>query len=157
MDLDTALQLINDRLSKLEVTIPPPSTLNQPAPTAHPTQPIPAAPAPLPSVLLGPANTSPGSGAAPGVPALPAPAPVGQANILPGSGPTPPLQATTVWHNTAGVSPMIPAQAMANLLTSALQRIGASDVQIGREFDPSIYLLAPKSAAEAFDHSKMDL
>lgn len=54
---------------------------------------------------------------------------------------------------------MIPAQAMADPLTSALQRIGATDLHLGREYDPSTYVLATKSVAEAksFDRSKMDL
>lgn len=140
--LDATFQLINDRLAKLEVSIttpgtPPPSI----PPPAIPPRTIPPAPAT--------AGTSP---AAPGPtgPAAPATSP-------PVSGGIPSAWAPTSSHT--GILPVIPAHAMGNPLTSALQRIASPDLQLGREFDPGTYVLATKSAVEAksFDHSKMDL
>lgn len=60
---------------------------------------------------------------------------------------------------TAVTPHVVPAHALGGPLTTALHRIGSTDPGIGREYDPSVYVLLTKNAADAknFDRSKMDL
>lgn len=61
--------------------------------------------------------------------------------------------------HSSGVPSIPPSQALSSPLTAALQRIGSTDIQIGREFDPFTYVLATKNSIEvkSFYRTKMDL
>lgn len=138
------LKLITDRLSQVEVTLKdikdPTSVAASQPPLSLPTPPpVPARP---PVHTQGTVNM-PGTQPTAGTPSQNLPSSV---PTIPGS-----LQ--------SGVPHVIPAHAIGGPLTAALQRLGSTDPQLGRELDPYTYVLATKSANDAklFDRSKMDL
>lgn len=139
--LMATLKTITDRLAKLETG------------TTSPPPPLP--PPPVPPVTL--ATTAAATTAATTSTASTATTTAASTSpVLAGSGlPISSSSSTLHGHSIS----MTPAQALGVPLTATLQRIGSTELQLGREYDPYSYVLATKNATDAkiFDRTKMDL